>query len=210
MGGRRPGRYGLVFVPGPGVSNHEPILRTDDVGGLEGASQAPPGSLFAELATLTQHPGRWAIVVTYRGRKSASALATDLRAGRRPVPGGGTFTFAAPVGAPSGESHLYALFSGCPAAAVGAHPEGGTAGRRLPFVPAGPVARHLRLLVDRGVGLRTVSDRSGVSLSTLSRLVYGGGGKLTSKSRVHKRTAEAVLAITAERGTQPGRHSGRC
>jgi hypothetical protein len=207
-GTRRPGLYGLVFVPGPGAARDEPA-RANGEDWPPGMSQAPPGSLYAVLEDLTRYPGRWAIVVTYRGWKSASALATDLRAGRRPVPGGGTFTFAGPVGGPGGESHLYALFSSCAASGPDAGPEGGCDGRRSPFVPAVPVARHVQALADRGVGLRAVASEAGLSLSTLSRLVYGkSGSTLTPARRVQKTTAIAILAVgTTTRALRDVQHA---
>jgi hypothetical protein len=67
----------------------------------------------------------------------------------------------------------------------------------MPFVPAGPVRRHLLDLAADGVGLRQVSRLSGVGYTTLVKLVHGDPRRGGRRSRrLRPATARAVLSIS--------------
>lgn len=74
---------------------------------------------------------------------------------------------------------------------------------RTDLVDAGPVRDHVAALRAAGVGLKQVAKTSGVAHGALSKLVYGGertrkdGTKAPPSARVRKKTAAAVLAVTA-------------
>lgn len=85
-------------------------------------------------------------------------------------------------------------------------------GRYDKYVEAEPVRVHVRALMDAGLGLKTVSKRTGVATGTLSKLMYGvyapgpsgrnGAGILTRppSKRILRTTAERLLALdSAER-----------
>lgn len=65
-----------------------------------------------------------------------------------------------------------------------------------PYVDAEPSRRHVRELMDRGVGWRRVAEVSGVSHGTISKLLYGVPDRaLAPLQRVRPRTAEQLLAV---------------
>jgi WhiB family transcriptional regulator, redox-sensing transcriptional regulator len=81
-----------------------------------GPDTAPPrgtssarGSLMRTLEELTGHPLRWARIVHWQSPETAGAVASTLRTGRRPVPGGGSWQFQARLN-DGGGSDLYAHF----------------------------------------------------------------------------------------------------
>jgi transcriptional regulator with XRE-family HTH domain len=69
-------------------------------------------------------------------------------------------------------------------------------GRWKPYVDAEPARQHVRALQASGVGLRTITDRSGVSAGVMQRLMYGRDGRGQSL-RIRAGTADAILAVTA-------------
>ncbi len=76
-------------------------------------------------------------------------------------------------------------------------------GRYNKFVPAGPVREHVRTLMDAGMGLKTVSKRTGISTGTLSKLIYGvyapGPGGRNGKGDLLRQPSRRVLRETAEK-----------
>lgn len=64
------------------------------------------------------------------------------------------------------------------------------------YVAAARARAHVEELRDKGVGLKTVAKRSGVSHGALSKLVYGdpATGRGPSK-RIRKTTEDAILAV---------------
>lgn len=76
-------------------------------------------------------------------------------------------------------------------------------GRYNKFVPAGPVRDHVRDLMDAGMGLKTVSKRTGISTGTLSKLIYGvyapGPGGRGGKGELIRPPSRRVLRETAEK-----------
>lgn len=82
-------------------------------------------------------------------------------------------------------------------------------GRYDKYVDAEPVRQHVRALMAGGMGLKTVSKRTGVATGTLSKLIYGvyapgpggrnGAGVLTRPpaKRTLRTTAERLLALTS-------------
>lgn len=68
---------------------------------------------------------------------------------------------------------------------------------RTPYVDAEPVRAHLHALSRQGLGWMRAARLAGVPESTVCRLLYGGGARGPSK-RVRRRTAAALLAVTAE------------
>lgn len=80
-------------------------------------------------------------------------------------------------------------------------------GRYDKYVDAEPVRAHVRSLMAGGLGLKTVSKRTGVATGTLSKLMYGvyapgpagrnGAGVLTRppSKRILRTTAERLLAL---------------
>jgi hypothetical protein len=85
-------------------------------------------------------------------------------------------------------------------------------GRYHKYVPAGPVREHVHALMNAGLGLKTVSKRTGVSTGTLSKLIYGvyavtgsGGGRAGAgelirppSRRVLRETAEKLYELNAD------------
>lgn len=71
---------------------------------------ASPGSLSRVLQELTATPNRWASVAHWEGGRVAGMVATKLRTGRLPVPGGGTWEFEG-RSSDEGGSDLYAHFT---------------------------------------------------------------------------------------------------
>jgi lambda repressor-like predicted transcriptional regulator len=73
---------------------------------------------------------------------------------------------------------------------------------RTGMVDAEPVREHVRALGEAGVGLKTLSRRSGVSRGALTKLVYGtpraDGTRRPPARRVRETTARRILAVTAE------------
>lgn len=69
-----------------------------------------PGELYAHLEELTEHPGQWAEVATWRNVGSAQSTASLLRHGRRKCPPG-RFVFEGRRN-PDGSSTLYAMYEG--------------------------------------------------------------------------------------------------
>lgn len=67
------------------------------------------------------------------------------------------------------------------------------------FVPAQPVRDHVTWLSSQGVGWKTVAKRSGVPVSTLSKLLYSINGKPPSK-RVRPETRDKILAVFPDQG----------
>jgi transcriptional regulator with XRE-family HTH domain len=83
-------------------------------------------------------------------------------------------------------------------------------GRYHKYVPAGPVREHIDRLREAGMGLKTISARSGVSNGALTKIVYGtyapaegphkgrnGAGTLLRgpARRVLRETAEKIYAL---------------
>lgn len=62
------------------------------------------------------------------------------------------------------------------------------------FVPAGPVADHIRALATEGVGTRRLHTITGVATSTISALRYG------ERARIGIAAAEKILAVNADQG----------
>lgn len=67
-------------------------------------------------------------------------------------------------------------------------------GRWQPYVDAGPVRDHVRLLMSAGIGRRTIVRAAGVSEGGLSKLLYGTAGGAPS-IRVRPETAERLLSL---------------
>lgn len=76
-------------------------------------------------------------------------------------------------------------------------------GRYHKYVPAGPVREHVRTLMDAGMGLKTVSKRTGVATGTLSKLIYGvyapGPGGRNGRGDLLRPPSRRVLRETAEK-----------
>ena len=68
-------------------------------------------------------------------------------------------------------------------------------GRWQPFVDAGPAREHLQALARHGIGRRRAAELADVSVSALSRLLYGGPGSRPPTRRIRSQTAAAILAI---------------
>lgn len=63
-------------------------------------------------------------------------------------------------------------------------------------VDAGPAREHLRMLMNHGMGMKTVAKRAGVSNATLGKILYGDRSRnMPPRARCERRVAEAVLAI---------------
>lgn len=69
----------------------------------------------------------------------------------------------------------------------------------VPYVPVGPVRRHLLDLQAAGVGHKTVADLAGLSPSAVGKILYPSRyrGMGTSK-RVRAETARRILAVTVD------------
>ena len=67
-------------------------------------------------------------------------------------------------------------------------------GRWNPWVDAEPVRAHVRMLAAYGMGLKRVQKLTGLSNSTLSKLMYGIEGRPPTR-RVRTQTAEKILAL---------------
>jgi len=69
-------------------------------------------------------------------------------------------------------------------------------GYQCSFVDAEPVRKHVQDLRDAGMGTRTIAAAAGISRTALGRLIngslYRGSGPT---KRMHRRTADAILAI---------------
>jgi hypothetical protein len=68
-------------------------------------------------------------------------------------------------------------------------------GRWQPYVDAGPVRNHVRLLMSAGIGHRTIVRAAGVSQGGLSKLLYGTAGQAPSR-QVRPETAKRLLSLT--------------
>lgn len=73
---------------------------------------------------------------------------------------------------------------------------------RTGMVDAEPIRAHVRALGEAGLGLKTLSRRSGVSQGSLTKLVYGvtraDGTRRPPARRVHEDTARRILAVTSD------------
>lgn len=65
---------------------------------------------------------------------------------------------------------------------------------QLAYVDATEARQHLDALRSAGVGLKTIARRSGVPHGSLSKLMYGQGGRGPSK-RIRHDTAQKLLAV---------------
>lgn len=63
-----------------------------------------------------------------------------------------------------------------------------------PYVNASAARRHLQFLGERGVGLKTVAVRTGLSHGTLSRLMYGTAQRGPSR-RIRAETNDRILGV---------------
>jgi hypothetical protein len=63
-----------------------------------------------------------------------------------------------------------------------------------PYVPADKAREHLAWLADCGVGIKTVAKLSGVPHGSLSKVVYGQGGRAPSR-RIRPETERRILAV---------------
>lgn len=68
-------------------------------------------------------------------------------------------------------------------------------GRWQPYVDAGPVRDHVRLLMSAGIGRRAIMRASGVSHGALTKLLYGTADRAPSR-QVRPDTAERLLRLT--------------
>ncbi|WP_262062636.1 hypothetical protein [Streptomyces sp. STR69] len=65
-----------------------------------------------------------------------------------------------------------------------------------PYVGAEPVRRHVRALMDQGMGWRRIAEASGVSKGTVNKLLYGAPGRgVAPCRRIRRETAEQLLAV---------------
>lgn len=70
-------------------------------------------------------------------------------------------------------------------------------GRWNAYADAEPVRRHVRSLMEYGIGWRTIAETAGVSHETVKHLLYGKPSRGQQPSRrVLPRTADALLAVT--------------
>ncbi len=81
-----------------------------------GPAAVPSGTLYAHLAQLADHEGRWALVGRFASKNSGGALASLLRRGRRPAPPG-RWRFEGRVDGLGG-SELWARYEGAPGASA--------------------------------------------------------------------------------------------
>ncbi|MFL6163585.1 MAG: hypothetical protein ACJ74U_15355 [Jatrophihabitantaceae bacterium] len=80
-------------------------------------------------------------------------------------------------------------------------------GRWQPFVPAAPAAAHVRELMAAGLGLRRISELSGVAHGALWRLIYGKRGPdglQRPSTRLRPQTAQRLLTLQPEQATPAG------
>lgn len=68
-------------------------------------------------------------------------------------------------------------------------------GRWEKFVPAEPVRAHVRSLTDAGIGQRRIALLADVSLSTITRLLYGEKGKTAPSRRVRVEAARRIMSV---------------
>jgi lambda repressor-like predicted transcriptional regulator len=78
-------------------------------------------------------------------------------------------------------------------------------GRPAPRVPAGPTRTHLAVLSDAGIGMRRVSELTGLSRTTLQTILRGRGGN-GPRAREHWKTVgrdveTKILALTPDAET---------
>lgn len=80
---------------------------------------------------------------------------------------------------------------------------------RNPWVDAEPVRRHVRSLMSSGVGTndgmswKRIAEAAGVEVSAVGRLLYGSSKQRQPSKRIHKDTAEKLLAVK-DRFLAPG------
>jgi transcriptional regulator with XRE-family HTH domain len=67
-------------------------------------------------------------------------------------------------------------------------------GQWQPYVDAGPARDHLAALSRAGIGWKRAAELAGLSTGTVSKLLFGKGGRLPSR-RIRPETAEAILAV---------------
>lgn len=73
-------------------------------------------------------------------------------------------------------------------------------GRWQPYVDAEPARRHVRDLMDAGLGWKQVAERSGVGTGCLSKLLWGSPTRGAAPSRrIRPATADALLAVRPDR-----------
>lgn len=70
-------------------------------------------------------------------------------------------------------------------------------GQWAPFVDAAPVRDHVRALSAAGIGNRRIAALAGISISTISTLLYGRPGR-PPKQHLRPETAAAILAVRAD------------
>ncbi len=68
-------------------------------------------------------------------------------------------------------------------------------GRWEPYVDAAPSREHIRMLGEAGIGWKRVAELSGLPVSVISKLLYGGPGGRPPTRRVRPDTAAAILAV---------------
>lgn len=69
----------------------------------------------------------------------------------------------------------------------------------VPYVPAGPARRHVRSLMEQGVGPKSIAKLSGVPHGAISKLMYGDYVRGTKPSkRIRPETARKILAVTVD------------
>lgn len=64
------------------------------------------------------------------------------------------------------------------------------------WVDAEPCRQHVRSLMGQGMGWMVVAEHAGVGQATVSRLLYGGSGRMHPTRRVHVMTARRILSVT--------------
>jgi transcriptional regulator with XRE-family HTH domain len=70
-------------------------------------------------------------------------------------------------------------------------------GRWQPYVPAEPARRHVRELMEFGIGFRQIAKLSGVSMTAVGMLVFGEPGRgLPPSRKVRPETERRLLAVT--------------
>lgn len=70
---------------------------------------------------------------------------------------------------------------------------------RSAYVDADPVRAHVRNLSEQGLGWKRAAQLAGLTTSTVWKLLYGDPGRgMAPSKRVRRRTAAALLAVTAD------------
>lgn len=80
----------------------------------------------------------------------------------------------------------------------------------VPYVPAGRARRHILMLRDHGVGLKTVVARSGVSQGAIWKLMYGKkvNGRMVPSKRIRPETEAKILAVQPDHAADGARIDG--